>query len=84
MIYLWILGTLAAVVLGVWVTLVATASKRITGSLGQPTPDEAKIEADTALRARELVNQGDREKSEVMNADRDGLLARFRDRVRGK
>lgn len=51
---------------------------------GQPTPQEAKIEAETAQRAREIVNQGDEEKTEVLNADRNGLLARLRDRVRGK
>ncbi len=80
---LWIVGTLAAVVLVLWVLLTITRGEvvRITG---KPTPEEAKIEAQSLERAADIVNEGEKAKAEVLNADRDGLLDRLRDRVRGK
>jgi hypothetical protein len=51
---------------------------------GTPTPAEAKIEAATKAEALQIVNDGEATKTEVLNADRDELLARLRDSVRPK
>lgn len=62
----------------------AVGARRIVKSLGEPTPETAKIEAQTVEQARAIVNEGEADKREVLNADRDHLLDELRNRVRHK
>jgi hypothetical protein len=77
-IVLMLLGVLILMAFALWVLGTRQIAK------GQPTPAEAQIEAETKAAALVIVNEGETTKSEVLHADRDGLLARLRDRVRGK
>lgn len=65
------------------VTIYVLATRRIAKAIGQD-PEEAAIEEQTKADALALVNAGEQTKAEVLHADRNGLLARLRDRVRGK
>lgn len=75
---------MAAVVLVSWVVIYAMATRSAVKAYGEPTPETAKIEAKTVEQARAIVNEGEAEKREVLNADRNGLLAKLRDSVRPK
>lgn len=80
----WLVLGMAAVVLVSWLVIYALATRAAVKSYGGPTPETAKIEAKTVEQARAIVNEGEADKREVLNADRNGLLSQLRDRVRPK
>lgn len=75
-----VIGLLAVLAFALYVV----ATRRVAKAVGQPTPAEAKIEAQTLTETAAIKENGEKLKAEVLHADRDGLLARLRDRVRGK
>lgn len=81
---IWLILSLVGMLVVMAVIIYALATRRIAGSLGQPTPDEAKIEATTKANARAVVEAGEKEKTEVLRDNDGGLLARLRNRVRRK
>lgn len=78
MIYL-IIGGVAIGALVSYVLRRAFGSAKVTGA---PTSDEARIQEQTKLDARAIVQESDKQKLEVANADNVGLLARLRNSMR--
>lgn len=82
---MWFLGFVLVVgcVIG---ALLAWSLRRAaqTATTGQPTPEEVRIKTDIDHQVEFIKEEDAREQSEVMHADRDGLLARLRGLVRGK
>lgn len=72
------LGAFAALMTVLWFTERA----RVKSSI--PAPAERAIEQQTNQQIEFVKEEAERDEVEVMHADRDGLLARLRDRVRGK
>jgi hypothetical protein len=81
---IWLVLALALVSIVAFFAIYALATRRVAQTLGQPTPETAKIESKTIADARAVVNEGEQAKQEVLYADRDSLLSKLRDRVRGK
>lgn len=79
---IWVIVTLLGLLLLCAGALYAVATRRAIKAAGQPTAEDAKIEAKTKSEALAIVNDGDKEKTEVLRANSDGLLARLRARVR--
>lgn len=81
---IWLIGAMAVLFVVGFIVIHVLVTNRIVRTFGHATSDEAKIEMKAKEDARAIVNDGEKEKLEVMHADRVSLLSKLRDFVQSK
>lgn len=75
---IYVLLILIVVVMALAIAVYALATRRVVQSLGTPTPEEARIKAETADVVQRVEEQSAKDREEIANADKPALLASLR------